>query len=88
MLIPRREPDLTEDDWAALTTANQFKALGLYAEYCYSQTDSLSRYRALLRIRSKNQLDIPRIRQLLINSWNNFSGPESGFVAQWAFPQS
>ncbi|MBC8349085.1 MAG: hypothetical protein H8E24_10770 [Verrucomicrobia bacterium] len=98
MLIPRREPDRTEDDWAALTTANQFKALGLYAEYCYSQTDSLSRYRALLRIRSKNQLDIPRIRQLLINSWNterllrstsnNFSGPGSGFVAQWAFPQS
>lgn len=98
MLIPRREPDLTEADWAALTTANQFKALGLYAKHCYNQTDSLSHYRKLLRVRSRNQLDITRIRQLLINSWNterllrstsnNFSGPGSGFVAQWAFPQS
>jgi len=98
MLIPHREPDLTEDDWAALTTVNQFKALGLYAEHCYRQTHSLSNYRALLRIRSKNQLDIFRIRQLLVNSWNterllrstsnNFSGHGSGFVAQWAFPQS
>jgi hypothetical protein len=98
MPIHRSEPDLTADDWAALTTVNQFKALGLYAEHCIRQSGSWSSYRSSLRIRQRNRIDISQVRLLLVNSWNterllrstlnHFSGPGSGFVAQWAFPQS
>ena len=97
MLRSSRDPELSEDDWAALTTVNQFRALGIYAEYCRRQTTSWRIYRDSLRIRPKSRIDTASVRQQLMNSWNterllratskNFAGPGSGFVSQWAFPQ-
>ncbi len=88
----------SDDDWAALTTVNQFKALGIYAEHCRTDHKSWCSYRESLRVRPIGKIDTARVKQQLVNSWNterllratstNFSGPGSGFVAQWAFPQA
>jgi len=98
MIIPSSSPEIQGADYAALTTVNQFRALGLYADYCYQQTSSWSAYRSSLKIRNRDLIDISRVKELLINSWNTerllrmtshlLAGPNSGFCAQWAFPQS
>jgi uncharacterized protein (UPF0332 family) len=87
-----------EDDWAAITTTNQFISLGLYADYCKGAKHIWTAYQRKLNQRERNKINISFVKAQLVNSWNterllkstysNFSGPGSGFVAQWAFPQA
>ncbi len=97
MAILPKSTSLEDDDWAALTTVNQFRALGTYASQCRSNIEAWRSYRLRLPARSKSKVDVERVRCLLINCWNTerllrttldqFAGPNSGFVAQWGFPQ-
>lgn len=96
-ILPERS-NLADEDWAAVTTVNQFRALGVYGSYCRWQVEQWRSYRLSLSSRSGSKIDVERVRWLLVNSWNTerllrttleqFAGPDSGFVAQWAFPQS
>ena len=91
-------PNKTEDDWAAITTSNQFAALGAYAHQFKCDTSIWTEYREGLKIRDVRRIDIDYVKTQLINSWNTerllcmtkdqFSLPGNGFVAQWAFPQA
>jgi hypothetical protein len=88
----------TDDDWAAVTTSNQFKAIGIYANQCMLDVNMWKTYATKLQQRPVYNIDENYVRQMLVNSWNterllemtrlNFKGAESGFVVQWAFPQA
>lgn len=90
--------DKDSPDWAARTTVNQFRALGIYADFCLSDGAIWQDFKASLKRRPIQRIDGDRVRKLLVNSWNterllritkeSFSGPENGFVAQWSFPQA
>jgi len=87
-----------ETDWSALTTSNQFHALGLYANFCRQQVRMWTDYVATLRTRSVDRIDVERVRHLTINAWNtehlleltrkSFNMQGDGFATQWAFPQA
>lgn len=87
-----------EDDWAAITTTNQFRALGLYADFYKGDEETWKTYQKQLNQRDREKINISFVKAQLVNAWNterllkstynNFSGPGSGFVAQWAFPQA
>lgn len=88
----------TGDDWAAITTSNQFAALGTFAKQFRSTPTVWTGYRAGLKVREVSRIDVDYVKTQLINSWNTerllcmtkdqFSVEGNGFVAQWAFPQA
>jgi len=88
----------SDDDWAAITTSNQFDALGSFAYTFKHKTDIWKEYRSRLRTRDARRINIDYVKAQLINAWNTerllnmtrdqFSCPGNGFVSQWAFPQA
>lgn len=97
-MIIQFPPEWSDEDWAAVTTSNQFRALGEYSTSFRNNCSTWKAYQNELKFRKKDAIDKGRIKSLLVNSWNteyllrqtleNFSGPNNGFVAQWAFPQA
>lgn len=88
----------TEDDWSAITTSNQFAALGAFAKQLRCDPAIWTTYRDRLRTRDVRRIDMEYVKTQLINSWNTerllwmtkeqFSSSGNGFVVQWAFPQA
>jgi hypothetical protein len=88
----------SDDDWAAITTSNQFAALGAFACTFKHKTGIWQEYRSRLRTRDARKIDIDYVKAQLINAWNTerllnmtkdqFSCPGNGFVSQWTFPQA
>ena len=60
----------TEDDWAAITTSNQFAALGAFAHHFKSDSSIWTEYRKRLNIRDVRRINIEYVKTQLINSWN------------------
>ncbi len=85
-------------DWAAITTSNQFAALGAFACTFKHENGIWQEYRSRLRTRDARRIDIGYVKAQLMNAWNTerllnmtkdqFSGAGNGFVSQWAFPQA
>lgn len=83
---------------AAKVTGNQFRALGIYSNNCYENTNMYIEYIQSLRVREVNKIDLIRVKNLLINSWNTekiirltgetFTNDSDGFITQWVFPQA
>lgn len=95
--VRERDQDRSEADWAAITTCNQFCAIGAYAEICRNDMQMWRDYARALRKRPSDRIDVDYVRHMAVNSWNterlleltrsNFRGEGVGFVTQWAFPQ-
>ncbi len=88
----------SEDDWAAITTSNQFAALGAFACTFKHKTDTWQEYRSKLRTRDARSIDIDYVKAQLMNAWSTerslrmtkdqFSCARNGSVSQSAFPQA
>lgn len=88
----------SDNDWAAITTSNQFVALGAFACTFKHKTSMWQEYRSRLRTRDARRIDIHYVRAQLMNAWNTenslhmtkdqFSCAGNGSVSQWAFTQA
>ncbi len=97
-MTPFATTSRSEDDWAAITTSNQFAALGEFARKFKGNTGIWQEYRDRLRTRDARRIDTDYVKAQLMNAWNTerllnmtkdqFSDTGNGFVSQWAFPQA
>jgi hypothetical protein len=88
----------SRDDYSAIVTVNQFKALGSYSNCCFQDEEMYRKYMESVKKRDVNKIKLSEVKSQLVNSWNtekllrytaqNFTTNSDGFVIQWVFPQA